>query len=45
MRAGCRHATVSSSDDLNPFHRRLRGIAAMAIPNVIVSAAVRVINQ
>ena len=45
MRAGCRHATNSSS--AMPIHLTavFDGIAAIAMPNVSVTAVVRVRNQ
>ena len=45
MRAGCRHAT--SSNSAMPIHLTagFDGIAAIAIPNVSVSAVVSVRNQ
>ena len=45
MRAGCRHATINSS--AIPIHltAAFDGIAAIAMPNVSVSAVVSVMNQ
>ncbi len=45
MRAGCRHATSSNSASADPLDRRFDGIAAIAMPNVSVSAVVSVRNQ
>ena len=45
MRAGCRHATSSSSASPIHFTAAFDGIAAIAMPNVSVSAVVSVMNQ